>query len=190
MKVALLATELQPKTPDRDAHWILTMRTYPALALIGGYLMMAAYTAFIGFQLKGTSTGLKWDPVSIADFIALFAKCNALKYFEPLELRHETTAKQAMSMNQRFRLGYWVKRSNGSPLETVYGIGVCFGDGDQGKCLRNFHFGVFEKHRRLHLEQRRRHYLAPRSARRVDNAQSATPQPLDASSLEPWNSDS
>src|SRR5436305_9679892 len=108
LKVALLATTLQPKTLDRDAHWILTMRTYPAIALIGGYLMMAAYTAFIGFKLAGTTTGLKWDPVTIADFIALFAKCNALKYFEPLELRHETTAKQAMSMNARFRLGYWV----------------------------------------------------------------------------------
>jgi len=157
LKVALLATTLRPATPDKGANWTLTLRTYPALALIGGYILMATYTAFIGFQLKGKSTGLKWDPVSIADFISLFAKCNALKYFEPLELRHETTAKQAMSMHQRFRLGYWMKRSEGSPPETVYGIGVCFGDSNRGKTFRKFHFGVLEKHRRLHLEQRRRH---------------------------------
>jgi hypothetical protein len=153
LKVALLATTLQPKTPDKDANWTLTLRTYPALALIGGYILMATYTAFIGFQLKGKSTGLKWDPVSIADFISLFAKCNALEYFEPLELRHETKAKQAMSMDQRFRLGYWVKHSEDSPSETVYGIGVGFGGNHRGKTFGKFHFGGLEKHRLLHLEQ-------------------------------------
>jgi hypothetical protein len=156
LKVALLATTLHPKTPEKDANWTLTMRTYPALALIGGYILMATYTAFIGLQLKGKSTGLKWDPVSIADFISLFAKCNALKYFEPLELQHETKAKQAMSMDQRFRLGYWEKRSEDSS-ETVYGIGVGFGDNYRGKNFGKFHFGVLEKHGLSNLEQRCRH---------------------------------
>ncbi len=157
LKVALLATTLHPKTPEKDANWTLTLRTYPALALIGGYILMATYTAIIGLQLKGTSTGLKWDPVSIADFISLFAKCNALKYFEPLELRHETKAKQAMSMDQRFRLGYWVKRSEDSPPEVVYGIGVGFGDSHRGKAFTMFHFGVWRSTGLSHLEQRCRH---------------------------------
>jgi hypothetical protein len=156
LKVALLATTLHLETPEKDANWTLTMRTYPALALIGGYILMATYTAFIGLQLKGKSTGLKWDPVSIADFISLFAKCNALKYFEPLELQHETKAKQAMSMDQRFRLGYWEKRSVDSS-ETVYGIGVGFGDNHRGKNFGKFHFSVLEKHGLSNLEQRCRH---------------------------------
>jgi hypothetical protein len=158
LKVALLATTLHPKTPEKDANWTLTLRVYPALALIGGYILMAAYTALIGLQLRGKSTGLKWDPVSIADFIALFAECNALKYFEPLELRHETKAKQAMSADQRFRLGYWLKQTRASPGEVVYGVGVCFGESHRGKAFRKFHFDALEAaHGPLFLEQRCRH---------------------------------
>ena len=133
LKVALLATTGHP-----NGTWTLTLRTYPALALICGYMLMATYTALIGFQLRGKSTGLKWDPVSIADFVSLFAQCNALKYFEPLELRHETKAKEAMSTEQYFRIGYWEKHTRekhtrDSPPEVVYGIGVAFGHSHQGE---------------------------------------------------------
>jgi hypothetical protein len=125
MKVALLATQIH-----NDA-WTLTVRTIPAAALVGGYVTMACYTTFITIKLAGKSTGLKWDPVSIADFVALFSKCNAKEYFEPLELRHDVKAKHAMSDEQWFRLGYWDKRKtrdeNEAP-EIVYGIGVAFGD--------------------------------------------------------------
>jgi hypothetical protein len=81
---------------------------------------------------KGKSTGLRWDPTSVADYVALFAKCNAMKYFELLELRHERSAKDLISPDQRFRLGYWNKetRDREDPTRTikekVYGIGIGF----------------------------------------------------------------
>jgi hypothetical protein len=125
LKVALLATQIH-----NDA-WTLTVRTIPAAALVGGYVSMACYNIFITMKLAGKSTGLKWDPVSIADFVALFSKCNAKEYFEPLELRHNVKAKHVMSDEQWFRLGYWDKRKTRDENETpeiVYGIGVAFGD--------------------------------------------------------------
>ena len=67
LKVALLATQMANNT------WTLTVRTWPALILICGYTMMAAFTIYIGVYLKGKSTGLKWDPISIADFASLFS---------------------------------------------------------------------------------------------------------------------
>ena len=124
LKVALLATQIQNDT------WTLTVRTIPAVALVLGYVTMALYTAFITIKLAGMSTGLKWDPVSIADFVALFSKCNATEYFEPLELRHGVSAKDAMSDEQWFRIGYWDKRKTNRDDEVpeiIYGIGVAFG---------------------------------------------------------------
>jgi hypothetical protein len=70
--------------------------------------------------------------------VALFAKCNALKYFELLELRHERSARDLISPVQRFRLGYWTKetRDHEDPTRTVkekvYGIGIGF-NAEKGK---------------------------------------------------------
>ena len=68
LKVALFATL---KTGDaHGSHWTLTVRFYPAMFLIAGHVMMALYTLFVAWRLKGKSTGLRWDPVSIADYAA------------------------------------------------------------------------------------------------------------------------
>ncbi len=137
LKVALFATQpVSVDTQTLTVTWTLVVRTYPAVILVGGYVLMATCTFWIYVSLRGKSTGLKWDPVSIADFVALFAGCNALKYFEPLELEHRTSAKKAMSKLQLFRIGYWNKRqADSDETETVYGIGVVFGgdeDADDG----------------------------------------------------------
>jgi Protein of unknown function (DUF3433) len=130
LKVALFATVQQKGT------WTLTIRAYPAIILCGGYIIMAAYTCFIAFHFRGKSTGLRWDPISIADFVALFANCNAVRYFELLELRHERSARDLVSGQQDFRLGYWEKCTQDptnptkTTTEIVYGIGIGF---DAGK---------------------------------------------------------
>lgn len=132
LKVALLATQIH------DDAWTLTVRTIPAAVLVVGYFTMACYNVFIAIKLAGKSTGLKWDPVSIADFVALFSKCNAKEYFEPLELRHDFSAKHAMSDEQWFRLGYWDKGRTTNENETpeiVYGVGVAFGERRQSSNL-------------------------------------------------------
>ena len=131
LKVALFAST-PPKydTDTKEPYWVLTVRVYPAAVLILGYIMMFIYTLYIAYHFRGKSTGLKWDPVSIADYAALFAHCNALEYFAPLELRHDMRPKHVMVPNRCFRLGYWTRVSNkpehANNDNVVYGIGVGF----------------------------------------------------------------
>ena len=126
-KVALFASTQHIDKDTSEQYWVLTVRLYPAAALIAGYIMMIAYTLYIPWHFRGKSTGLKWEPVSIADYASLFANCNALQYFAPLELQHDLRPKHVMVPNRYFRLGYWTRVRN-NPLETdvVYGIGVGF----------------------------------------------------------------
>lgn len=126
-KVALFASTQHIDKDTSEQYWVLTVRLYPAAALIAGYIMMIAYTLYVPWHFRGKSTGLKWEPVSIADYASLFANCNALQYFAPLELQHDLRPKHVMVPNRYFRLGYWTRVRN-NPLETdvVYGIGVGF----------------------------------------------------------------
>ncbi|KAF8847247.1 hypothetical protein BDZ45DRAFT_347841 [Acephala macrosclerotiorum] len=127
LKVALFASAEHIDTDTNEAYWILTVRFYPVVMLIAGYILMIVYTIYIFWHFYGLSTGLKWDPVSIADYASLFANCNALQYFAPLELRHDLRPKYVMVPNRRFRLGYWTRvRDNPMEEDLVYGIGVGF----------------------------------------------------------------
>jgi hypothetical protein len=126
-KVALFASAPHVDTDTKEAYWTLTVRLYPAVVLIAGYILMIVYTLYICWYFYGKSTGLKWDPVSIADYASLFAQCNAFQYFAALELRHDLRPEHVMLPNQRFRLGYWTRvRDNPREEDVVYGIGVGF----------------------------------------------------------------
>ncbi|KAH8665112.1 hypothetical protein BGZ60DRAFT_565279 [Tricladium varicosporioides] len=127
LKVALFASAHHVDNVTNQPYWLLTVRLYPAIILIGGYTVMIAYTLYLPWHFRGKSTGLKWDPVSIADYASLFAHCNALQYFAPLELRHDLRPKHVMVPNRRFRLGYWTRiQDNSDKTDVVYGIGVGF----------------------------------------------------------------
>jgi hypothetical protein len=127
LKVALFASVEHIDNDRNKPYWILTVRFYPAVVLIAGYVFMIVYTLYISLHFRRKSTGLKWDPVSIADYASLFAHCNALEYFAPLELQHDLRPKHVMVPNRRFRLGYWTReRDNPRKIDVVYGIGVGF----------------------------------------------------------------
>jgi len=82
-------------------------------------------SAWSRFRPRKKLTGLKWDPVSLIDFVSLFAGVNAMSCFAPLELDHERSAQSAMSEHPQFRLGYWRKYTHdGRPLGYAYGIGI------------------------------------------------------------------
>jgi hypothetical protein len=108
-----------------DNHWEITILPEQAAVLIFCYLAMFFYTASIILWFWNKQTGLRWDPVSIADTIALFASCNAMTDFAPLELEPKTPAAQAESLRRRrFRIGYWrLKTANSSEGNVVYGVG-------------------------------------------------------------------
>jgi hypothetical protein len=123
LKVALLASG---PAQDGGAGWTLTIRVWPAFFLVIGHVVMSAYVLWVAYLNAGKSTGLRWDPITIADYCALFAECNVAAYFSTLELLHNRTAKHVLSTNHLFRLGYWKKEVPGSPESIVYGIGTTY----------------------------------------------------------------
>jgi hypothetical protein len=108
-----------------ENHWEITVQRQQAIVLICSYAGMFLSTAVITIWFWNRKTGLRWDPVSLADTIALFASCNALEDFAPLESQLNTpAARDATLAMKRFRIGYW--RSRGASLKQaniVYGIG-------------------------------------------------------------------
>ncbi|EXJ62270.1 hypothetical protein A1O7_02703 [Cladophialophora yegresii CBS 114405] len=123
LKVALLASG---PAQDGGPGWTLTIRVWPAFFLIIGHIVMTAYVLWVACLNAGKSTGLRWDPITIADYCALFAGCNVAGYFSALELLHNRTAKHVLSTNHLFRLGYWKKETPRSRESIVYGIGTTY----------------------------------------------------------------
>lgn len=121
LKVALLASG---PAPNEEPGWTLTVRVWPAFFLIIGHVIMAAYVLWVAYLTSGKSTGLRWDPVHIADYCALFARCNVAEYFSELELLHDRSAKRVLATKHLFRLGYWNRAPPGQPEDIVYGIGT------------------------------------------------------------------
>lgn len=81
------------------------------------YLLLLVALVLLALRFARRQTGLKWDPVSLADVFSLFHRSNFLSDFARSEMHvsmPEYTAKH-------LRLGYWntSKRAN----EAFYGIG-------------------------------------------------------------------
>ncbi len=87
------------------------------LVVLYGLLIIALFYVIIRFLLH--PTGLKWDPVSLADILMLFNQSNILSDFEGLEILDPKDKKRT---RKAYRLGYWTisDRQN----EVRYGIGA------------------------------------------------------------------
>ncbi|KIK55201.1 hypothetical protein GYMLUDRAFT_87704 [Collybiopsis luxurians FD-317 M1] len=77
-----------------------------ALALAALYFILAAIAASLLIRLYGRSTGLKWDPVSIADKLALFHGSNVLPDFDIMEGLPKIGRMEALR-KRVYRIGYW-----------------------------------------------------------------------------------
>jgi hypothetical protein len=133
LKVALFASgpaQVKESGDQEVAGWTLTLRFWPAFFLIIGHLIMAFYVLWIAHLHRGKSTGLRWDPVTIADYCALFSQCKVSEYFAVLELLHNRKAMNVLSDEHRFRLGYWEEITPGSRGRLVYGIGATWTSGE------------------------------------------------------------
>ncbi|RPA87413.1 hypothetical protein BJ508DRAFT_59542 [Ascobolus immersus RN42] len=111
----------------------LSLRISPVISyiLLVIYATLLIATVAITVRLWGRETGLKWDPVSIADQIQLFHGERQLLYYYmkdidtlPVNLGERTLFDRFANVS-RLRLGYW-KRSNG---EVWHGIGILKGIG-------------------------------------------------------------
>lgn len=124
-------------TVQDGMQWKVSVRPGAAVFLIMGYSLMAFVNLATTLAWWGRSTGLKWDPVSLADYAALFARSNSLDCFDNLEhdgSRHSwwnggtRRAWRRIPDHLRFRLGYWESTARDSSgefcTEVVYGIGT------------------------------------------------------------------
>lgn len=120
-KASLLNT-----TDDDEA--IVTPWALETLTVIYGLVALFILAVMRWIRAK-KSTGLRWDPVSIADHLMLFRHSNVLKYFEGTDLAERDSMLEALK-GLRLRLGYW-KRENG---DIWHGFGLVeTGDSEIGR---------------------------------------------------------
>ncbi|KAF5381413.1 hypothetical protein D9757_009070 [Collybiopsis confluens] len=93
----VLATPYNPET-DRCQEFHVSHAIAMILATV--YCVLAILGALVLVRLYGRSTGLKWDPVSIADKMALFHGSNALQDIIYVDKDSELS-------RCHYRIGYW-----------------------------------------------------------------------------------
>ena len=87
------------------AQWAL--RSLTAIYSLVGFFIIAVMSWLRGNK----TTGLRWDPVSIADHLMLFRHSNFLKSFEGTDIAEGKSMFETLKQ-LRLRLGYW-RRDNG-----------------------------------------------------------------------------
>ncbi len=93
-----------------DGTWIITVHNSMAFVIISLYSIVIVLTVMILIRMTTNKTGLRWDPITIADQLALFHGSNILSIFRALEQQNSEKAFDLLA-ERWFRLGYW-KRSN------------------------------------------------------------------------------
>lgn len=98
-------------SPDNGQwRWIATQGAI--WVVIALYIILIFTSMFLLLWLRNRTTGLRWDPRSLADMLVLLERSNALSTSEDEELRHEAP-----------RLGYWrTQRSNQNEIFHSYGV--------------------------------------------------------------------
>jgi hypothetical protein len=92
-----------------------------AFVLISLYSVVILLATMTLIKMITSKTGLKWDPTTLADQLALFHGSNALGEFRALEQLHRERAFDLLAESS-FSLGYW-KSSKEGKTRTWYGIG-------------------------------------------------------------------
>jgi hypothetical protein len=91
--------------------WTIIVLPHVGYALIGIYAILIVLTIGILIRTWNRGTGLKWDPVSVADQLALFQGSNILQMYQGLEFANANECiKVLMERGDWFghlRLGYW-----------------------------------------------------------------------------------
>lgn len=114
-KVALLSTR-----NEGNNKYSLVVRPPIAWLLVGGYFLMSLFTLVVTVRLWSVKSGLKWDPVSIADRMALFRHSNI--DFEELERKPDGLAAKSKTLEGRYRLGCWSIECSDCKPRFCYGI--------------------------------------------------------------------
>ena len=105
-------------TPEGKWRWTTTIPVAYTLVALYVFLILALICVVIRISSR-RETGLKWDPVSLADMIVLFQRANFLSDFDRLEIGKHHRSPYLIA--KHLRLGYW--RTSRRESEAFYGIG-------------------------------------------------------------------
>ncbi|KAI9883390.1 MAG: ion channel activity [Watsoniomyces obsoletus] len=109
---------------NEQAQWRWVTVEAIAWTLVVIYTLLLLSTLLLAIYLFRRRTGLKWDPVSLADIIVLLQRSNTLDQFyasETFTSKHES--RQRLSSGSS-RLGYWRRAyESGDDNEVFYTIG-------------------------------------------------------------------
>ncbi|PVH79235.1 hypothetical protein DL98DRAFT_632908 [Cadophora sp. DSE1049] len=98
------------------ASWAL----YPLICI---YSFVALFMLVVILRMKAAgSTGLRWDPVSLADHLVLFRHSNFLKLFEGTDMATRESMFEGLK-NIPLKLGYW-ERIEGNTISYWHGFGI------------------------------------------------------------------
>lgn len=115
LQSCLFQTQYHVENP-RDVWLWTTVRPIGwTLIALYGLLAIALFCVMVRFVLR--QTGLKWDPVSLADIFVLFNRSNVVSDFEGLEI---VDLKDRIRKPKAYRLGYWTTSDREN--EVYYGI--------------------------------------------------------------------
>ncbi|GJD05313.1 phosphoribosylaminoimidazole-succinocarboxamide synthase [Colletotrichum higginsianum] len=89
----------------------LHVNDWACYTLLVFYSIAQLYLLVVVAYLWKRPTGLRWDPVSIADILVLFRHCNFVNNFEGSSIADRQSMIQELG-DTRLHLGYW-RRENG-----------------------------------------------------------------------------
>ncbi|MCJ1473484.1 hypothetical protein MMC13_002135 [Lambiella insularis] len=115
--IPLLSCVFQTRlyTFDSEGVWMWTVVQPVIWTLIVLYWILVITLMLLAIRLGTRSTGLKWDPTSLADIFVLLRRSNVAPNFQGSEVRAAPTRSRPVS------LGYW--RSSDRPDDIFYAIG-------------------------------------------------------------------
>ncbi|TID16943.1 putative alpha-1-6-mannosyltransferase [Venturia nashicola] len=89
--------------------------------LVALYIILIIALVVLSLKLWRTSTGLKWDPRSLADIIALLERSNIMSDYTGSETFKKMSQFKQLLWNRTDRLGYW--HTSRRPQDIFYGLG-------------------------------------------------------------------
>ena len=105
-------------TNEGEGVWRWTVVRPVGWTLLALYILLVIALVVLILRFRIRRTGLKWDPVSLADILVLFYRSNILSDFDGSEI---PSARDSQRASKMYRLGYW--RTSERPNEIFYAIG-------------------------------------------------------------------
>jgi hypothetical protein len=103
---------------EREWNWIAVQGVIWAVVVL--YILLIAGLLALMVFLMRKQTGLRWDPRSLADFIALLERSNVMSDYSGSETFDNAAFKQRLG-HRTDRIGYW--STSKRPKDIFYGLG-------------------------------------------------------------------